>query len=89
MPGVRTVILVLNEDLANVVLSPEKNAEFATYEMMQVDDHVAVEVTSALVVRKSFLSDAEFAETYLPVALGFEPAVEFTRPAEEPIPMDN
>ncbi|MCC6500800.1 MAG: hypothetical protein IT313_11100 [Anaerolineales bacterium] len=81
----RSVILVLSETSANRVLE-NKNADFATYELMQISDHVAVEVTSALVVRESSLENPEFIETYLPVALGLEPVTEFKRPAEEPIP---
>jgi hypothetical protein len=84
----RSVILVLNESLANTVLR-DRNVEYATYELMQVDDHVAVEVTSALVVRIRFLDNPEFINTYLPLVIGLDPTIGLDRSTEEPVLNEN
>jgi hypothetical protein len=71
----RSMILVLDESEAESKLGAE-GAILIPYEMMQIDDHNAVEVTSVLVVRESFLDSPEFNDWYYPIAVGMPPLVE-------------
>ena len=79
----RTVIHVLDEKTADRVLG-ERQAERAPAEFLRVDDHVLAEVTTALVVRESYLDDPEFTSRWLAQAVGLQPmAAGFQRSAEE------
>jgi hypothetical protein len=78
----RTVIVVLDDSQADTVLD-RQNVQFATFELMRVDDDVAAEVTSALVVRKDFLKEPDFVDIYLPLAIGLAPTRSFPEPAGE------
>ncbi|NMO21488.1 hypothetical protein HPC49_31690 [Pyxidicoccus fallax] len=68
----RTFIHVLDEKTADVVLG-ERKAERAVAEFLRVDDHILAEVTTALVVRESYLDDPEFASRWLSQAVGLQP----------------
>ncbi|MFP2923740.1 hypothetical protein ACLESO_00720 [Pyxidicoccus sp. 3LG] len=68
----RTFIHVLDEKTADVVLG-ERKAERAPAEFLRVDDHVLAEVTTALVVRESYLDDPEFASRWLSQSVGLKP----------------
>ncbi|WP_164011405.1 hypothetical protein [Pyxidicoccus trucidator] len=68
----RTVIHVLDEKTADVVLG-ERNAERAPAEFLRVDDHVLAEVTTALVVRESYLDNPEFTSRWLSQSVGLKP----------------
>ncbi|HEY0607147.1 MAG TPA: hypothetical protein VGD58_29780 [Herpetosiphonaceae bacterium] len=77
----RTVIMVLDDAAADTVLGKGTSAGLFPYELMAVEEHEFVEVTSGLVVRESFLSSADFADPYLSLALGLQPSKSFERPA--------
>ncbi len=82
----RTVIHVLDEKTADVVLG-ERNAERAPAEFLRVDDHVLVEVTTALVVRESYLDDPEFASRWLSQSVGMKSMdAGFQRGADDDVP---
>jgi hypothetical protein len=82
----RTVIHVLDERTADVVLG-ERNAERAPAEFLRVDDHVLAEVTTALVVRESYLDDPEFTSRWLSQAVGLRPMhAGFQHGAEDELP---
>ncbi len=76
----RTVIFVLDNATADRVLGSDKHAGLYPYELMTVNEHEFVEVTSGLVVRESFLDSPEFVDPYLTLALGLEPSKPFARP---------
>ncbi|WP_163994132.1 hypothetical protein [Pyxidicoccus caerfyrddinensis] len=79
----RTVIHVLDEKTADQVLG-ERKAERAPSEFLRVDDHMLVEVTTALVVRESYLDDPEFTSRWLAQAVGLQPmAAGFQRASED------
>lgn len=78
----RTVIMVLDDAAADNVLGKGTNAGLFPYELMAVEEHEFVEVTSGLVVRESFLGSADFADPYLSLALGLQPSKPFERPAD-------
>jgi hypothetical protein len=65
----RTFVYVLDDASADVVLGGQE-AVRATAETMRVDDHVMVEVSTALVVRASSLGTAAFREAWLPTGVG-------------------
>ena len=75
----RAVVLVLDDQTADVVLG-KLNVKHAPYEMMQVGQHEAVEVTNALVVRESYVNTQEFVDQYLSVAVSLDPAKPYERP---------
>jgi hypothetical protein len=75
----RAVVLVLDDQTADVVLG-KLNVKHAPYEMMQLSEHEAVEVTNALVVRESYVSTQEFIDQYLSVAVSLEPAKPYELP---------
>jgi hypothetical protein len=75
----RAVVLVLDEQTANLVLG-NLNVKHAPYEMMQISQHEAVEVTNALVVRESYLNTQEFVDQYLSVAVSLNPAKPYELP---------
>ena len=68
----RTVVHVLDEKTADVVLGDRK-AERAVAEFLRVDDHLLAEVTTALVVRESYLDDPEFTSSWLSQTVGLRP----------------
>jgi hypothetical protein len=78
----RTIIVVLDGKQADTVLG-KRPTQFATFESMRVNNHVAAEVTSALVVRQDFLNSSDFAEIYLPAAIGLAPLRAFPEPPGE------
>ncbi|HEX6292739.1 MAG TPA: hypothetical protein VFZ66_26380 [Herpetosiphonaceae bacterium] len=75
----RAVVLVLDDKTADVVLG-NLNVKHAAYEMMQISEHEAVEVTNALVVRESYLGTQEFVDQYMSVAVSLEPVKPYERP---------
>ena len=75
----RVVVVVLGDADAKAVLGNRSMSHFA-YEMMQVDDHNAVEVTNGIVVREDALESPEFIEQYLPLAVSLPPS------QDEPVP---
>jgi len=82
----RTFIHVLDEQTADVVLGDRK-AERAVAEFLRVDDHVLAEVTTALVVRESYLDDPEFASRWLSQTVGLRPMdASFQRSADDAVP---
>lgn len=68
----RTVIVVLDEANAKRYLG-EQPAVLVPYELMKLDDHIAVTVTQAVVARSSFVGTPAFTNEYLTPALGLEP----------------
>jgi hypothetical protein len=68
----RTVIVVLDEANAKRYLG-DQPAVLVPYELMKLDDHVAVTVTQAVVARGSVVGTPAFANEYLTPALGLEP----------------
>lgn len=81
----RAIVLVLDEDTADMVLGT-LDVSHAAYEMMQVSEYEAVEVTNALVVRNSFIGTQEFVEQYLSVAVGLNPIKPYELPDDEQSP---
>jgi hypothetical protein len=79
----RSAIFVLDDATADTVLGKGTNAGLFPYELMAVDEHEFVEVTSGLVVRESFLDSPDFTDPFLSLALGLEPSKRFERPATE------
>lgn len=75
----RAIVLVVDNETADIALG-KLNVKHATYELMWINEHEAVEVTNALVVRESYLDTQEFVDQYLSVAVSLEPA----RPYELP-----
>lgn len=75
----RAIVLVLDDQTADVVLG-KLNVKHAPYEMMQVNEHEAVEVTNALVVRESYLQTQEFVDQYLSVAVSLDPVKPYELP---------
>ncbi|NVJ17946.1 hypothetical protein [Myxococcus sp. AM010] len=67
----RTFIHVLDEKTADVVLG-ERQVDRAPAEFLRVDDHVLAEVSTALVVRESYLDHPEFAARWLTGAVGLQ-----------------
>ncbi|AEI63335.1 hypothetical protein [Corallococcus macrosporus] len=67
----RTFIHVLDEKTADVVLG-ERQVDRAPAEFLRVDDHVLAEVSTALVVRESYLDHPEFAARWLAGAVGLQ-----------------
>jgi hypothetical protein len=69
----RTAVFVLDEATARTVLGP-RNATFAQFEIMCLPGgHLCPEVTRALLVRESFLTNVDFIDTYLTLAIGLRP----------------
>lgn len=81
----RAIVLVLDDDTADVVLG-KLDVSHAAYEMMQVSEYEAVEVTNALVVRNSFIGTQEFVDQYLSVAVGLNPIKPYELPDDEQSP---
>lgn len=71
----RTFIHVLDERTADIVLG-ERQVDRAPAEFLRVDDHVLAEVSTALVVRESYLDSPEFAERWLAGAVGLMPTTD-------------
>jgi hypothetical protein len=68
----RTFVYVLDDASADEVLGGQE-AVRARAETMRVDDHVMVEVSTALVVRASSLGTASLREAWLPMSMGLRP----------------
>lgn len=77
----RAVILVLDGATADRVLG-KRDVAHAPYEMMALNEHEAVEVTNAVVVRESALGGASFVEDYLSVAVSLAPSHSPEMPAD-------
>lgn len=75
----RTFIHVLDDEAAREVLG-EQPAVRARAELMQVNEHQSVEVSSALVIRASALGTAAFREEWLPSGVGLMPLVQPPEP---------
>jgi hypothetical protein len=75
----RAVVLVLDDKTADVALG-KLNVKHVAYEMMQVSEHEAVEVTNALVVRESFVDSQDFVDQYLSVAVSLDPIKPYALP---------
>jgi len=69
----RTFVYVLDDATADVVLG-ERNAGRAPAELMRASEHVLVEVTSAVLVRESYLSTGDFSDFWLTWGVGLQPA---------------
>jgi hypothetical protein len=76
----RTFVYVLDDTKAQEVLGDEP-AIRARAELMEVEEHVMAEVSTALVIRASALGTSSFQETWLPTGLGLRPLRE---PTEAP-----
>ncbi|SEU36497.1 hypothetical protein [Stigmatella erecta] len=81
----RTFVYVLDDASADAVLGGQE-AVRASAETMRVDDHVLVEVSTALVVRASSLGTASFRETWLPTGVGLRPLNAPAEPAVDVMP---
>jgi hypothetical protein len=68
----RTYVYVLGESKAQEVLGAEPVVR-ARAELMREDEHTAVEVSTALVIRASTLGTDSFRETWLPTGMGLKP----------------
>jgi hypothetical protein len=80
----RTVVVVLDDATADVVLGTGTNAELMPYELMRQSDHVLDTATQAVLVRESALDDPEFINRDLTVAVGLEPLQKPLPPQGEP-----
>ena len=76
----RGVLIVLSERRADLVLGPGKLAELGSYEIVQVDTHTFVEVTSLVVVRESALDHPSMTDFYLPLLIGLSPKNDGMKP---------
>ncbi|EAU65320.1 hypothetical protein STIAU_8078 [Stigmatella aurantiaca DW4/3-1] len=81
----RTFVYVLDDASADEVLG-EKEALRARAETMRVDEHVSVEVSTALVVRASSIGTASFREAWLPMGMGLRPLNPLPEPAVDVMP---
>jgi hypothetical protein len=75
----RAIVLVLDDQTADVALG-KLNVKHVAYEMMLVNEHEAVEVTNALVVRESYLATQDFVDQYLSVAVSLDPVKPYALP---------
>jgi hypothetical protein len=69
----RTFVYVLDDAAADVVLG-ERNAARVPAEMMRASEHVFAEVSSAVVVRESYLAAEHFTDFWLTWGVGLQPA---------------
>jgi hypothetical protein len=67
----RTFVYILGEAKAQEVLG-EQPAVRAHAELMQADDHMAVEVSTSLVIRASALGTDSFRQLWLPTGVGLK-----------------
>lgn len=67
----RTAVFVVDDESAAVVLG-QRDVALAPFEILCPSDHQCAEVTTALVVRKGFLTEPEFHQ-WLTLAIGLEP----------------
>lgn len=79
----RTVVVVLDEETANIVLGKEINSALVPYEIMKQSEHVFATATQAVLVRESHVSDPLFISRDLTIAAGLEPIQKPLPPAGE------
>jgi hypothetical protein len=81
----RAVFLILDEATAKNILG-ERLASLVPYEMMQVGDHDAAEITKALVLRESAIDNPKVIQLQMALAIGLYPAQPIELPPGEKSP---
>lgn len=81
----RTFVYVVDDAKASAVLGTEEAAQ-GIAELMREDEHVLVEVSSALVVRASALGTSSFQQRWLPMGVGLKSLQAIPEPVSDSLP---